>query len=37
MRAVDRLVSALPAAKADVGYFATVDEARSWLNSITET
>jgi len=37
MRAVDRLVSGLPAAKADVACFATVDEARAWLNSITET
>jgi hypothetical protein len=37
MRAVDRLMRVLPATKADVAYFATVDEARSWLNSITET
>ncbi len=34
---LDRLVRRLPAAKAEVAYFATVDEARSWLNATRET
>jgi stage II sporulation SpoAA-like protein len=31
MKTVDQLVQRLPAAKVEVAYFPTVDEARSWL------
>jgi hypothetical protein len=36
MTTVDQLVGRMPAASAEVAYFATLDEARSWLNSTSE-